>query len=183
MQTHKALLPFSENENFLQHIIKVYQDAGIQKVVVVRNADIFLEGPASSATPALVIVDNHFPERGRLYSIQLGLSCAPGAQYCFIHNIDNPFITGELICSLYDARAQADYVSPEYNSKGGHPILISARIIRNISRIKSYKDTLHEVLGMFARYKLPTSDENCLVNINFPSDYERYFSRKIAAAL
>ena len=174
MHTHKALLRFSENENFLQHIVNVYQRAGINKIIVVKNSDIEItkEGFAGQD---VTVVENYSPEKGRLFSIQLGLAAAPGVQYCFIQNIDNPFVTEQLVSVLYDVRDFADYITPEVHNKGGHPVLISARVIKKISLLTAYRNTLSEILGMFNRYKLQTDDANCLLNINYRSDYEKYF--------
>ncbi len=175
MKTHKALLRFSSNENFLQHITNVYRNAGINRVIVVKNYGIVFKTD-ELVNRDVIIVENYFPERGRLYSLQLGLSTSPDAQYCFIQNIDNPFITEDLINSLYNVRDFADYISPEFNNKGGHPILITRRVIKKISLLTGYRNTLNEILLMFSRYKIITDDPNCLLNINYPSDYEKYFS-------
>ena len=176
MKTHKALLRFSESENFLQHIISVYQSAGIKKIIVVKNADIaFKQNDITNSS--IAIVENNFPEKGRLYSIQLGLSVAPDSQYCYIQNIDNPFISGELVRDLYNARKYADYIAPEYKDRGGHPILISSEIINKITGLTSYSNTLRELLEIFSRHRLYTEDEKCLLNINLPADYEKHILR------
>ncbi len=173
MKTHKALLKFSEQQNFLQHIIEVYQKAGMKKIIVVKNADIdFTDDGVNN--DMVSIVNNYYSEKGRLYSLQLGLNESPNADYCFIQNIDNPFVTTELIKNLLTYRSNADYVSPEYNNKGGHPVLISAAIIKKILHLKEYKNTLREELELFSRYKLNIDDENCILNINLPSDYQKH---------
>jgi molybdenum cofactor cytidylyltransferase len=175
MQVHKALLKFSDRENFLQHIINVYRNAGIQKIIVVKNANISLRQGYTGAE----IVGNLFPEKGRLYSIQLGLSAIPDTGYCFLQNIDNPFVTEELIHELYKARMSADYVSPEHDRKGGHPILISKAVINKILRNTRYDIPVNEFLGNFSRRRVAVSDSDCLININSPAEYEMFFKRKV----
>jgi CTP:molybdopterin cytidylyltransferase MocA len=172
MSMHKALLKISEDQNFLQHIIDIYQKAGIYNIVVVKNSNIDIED--LQIDPSQVsIVDNFYPDRGRLYSIQLGLNTAHNIDHCFIQNIDTPLVTTELIEDLYTLRSSADYVSPEYHSIGGHPIIVSCSVIRKISSSGYLNDNLRDVLKTFSRSKLITEDQNCILNINLPSDYKK----------
>ena len=174
MKAHKAFLPFSANQNFLQHIIQVYLEAGINNIIVVKNKEMDLTGMEIDNNSCL-IVNNCYPEKGRLYSIQLGLSVAPDADYCYIQNIDSPFVTQELIKQLAACKTCAGYVSPYYNGMGGHPVLISSDILKRIETITDYNITLREVLGEYPRYKLITQDEKCTRNINTKEEYEQYF--------
>ncbi len=175
MHTHKALLPFSANQNFLQHIIEAYQNAGINKIIVIKNKEIDLPGMELDKNGYL-LVNNSYPEKGRLFSIQLGISAAPDADYCFIQNIDNPFVTKELIEQLAAHKLTAGFVSPDYNGKGGHPVLLSSAILKRIEGITDYGITLREVLSEFPRYKFLTDDERCTRNFNTKEEYEQYFS-------
>jgi len=174
MKTHKALLPFSDNKSFLQHIIEVYQKAGISMIYVVKNHEIDL-GEFNNGAHMPGVIENRYPEKGRLFSLQLGLKAAPGVSYCFIQNIDNPFVTVKLIQNLFAVRTEAAFISPEYESRGGHPVLISELVINRIKGLTDYKGTLREILDEFSRYKLTTDDEQCIRNINTPEDYEAYF--------
>ncbi len=175
MESHKALLPFSLHQNFLQHIIEVYQQAGLKEIIVVKNKEIDFAGLESEIN-GISTVNNCFPEKGRLYSIQLGLLAAPDAGFCFIQNIDTPFVTTKIIHQLAEHKACADYISPEFNGKGGHPVLLSASILKTIAGLIDYTQTLRDVLAGFSRYKIPTTDEQCTLNINTKEDYEQYFS-------
>ena len=172
MKFHKALLKFSDDQNFLQHIIEIYQKAGIHNIVVVKNTNIDIADMEIDHSKVCV-VDNYYPDRGRLYSIQLGLGKSQGADYCFIQNIDNPLISVDLIKNLIALKSSADYISPEYNNIGGHPIVISSPVIKNILTLSDYKNTLRDVLQPYSRHKLITEDANCILNINLPSDYKK----------
>ncbi len=173
MKMHKALLKISEEKNFLQHIIDVYQKAGIDKIFVVKNSNIDII--EMGIDPLRVsIIDNYYPDRGRIYSLQLGLNKTPNANYCFIQNIDNPLISVDLLSSLYSVRTKADYISPEYNNIGGHPIIISSSVIKNItSSSTDQQHTLRDILQPHSRHILVTNDEGCIMNINLPSDYNK----------
>jgi CTP:molybdopterin cytidylyltransferase MocA len=174
MKKHKALLRFSAQQNFMQHIIEEYHNAGITNIVVVKNIDINSD-ELQIELPEVSIVDNPSPEKGRLYSIQLGLKKSTGAEHYFIQNIDNPFVTSDLINNLFAVKASADYVAPQFQNMGGHPILISSVIAKEILSLKEYNKTLRDVLKGFTCRKLHADNEHCILNINLPSDYEKLF--------
>ncbi len=173
MGAHKALLPYLNGENFLQHIIRIYHEAGIYKIVVVLNAKIDL--PANKANQGEIkIIKNSFTEKGRIYSLQLGLAAENKLSYCFIQNIDNPFVTKKIIYDLYKSREKADYVCPVFANRGGHPIIISSKIIEHVLNLRTYESTLREVLAKFNRFDID-ADEKCLLNINSPAEYKLHF--------
>ncbi len=173
MNSPKALLRFDENSTFLQHLINVYNNACIAKIIVVKNINIEINDMIFYEKN-VEFVNNYFPEKGRLYSIQLGLKQYTDAEYCYIQNIDNPFITTELLNDLWLAKDNAEYITPQYNEKGGHPVLISKTIIDNLLTVTNYDNTLQNLLKPYTRHRFKTNDENCLLNINTPGDYEKY---------
>lgn len=178
MKSPKAMLPFSDEENFLEHIVRVYQNAGVEKITVVVNS--LLEKNIKDVKyTGVTFVRNSFTDRGRVYSLKQGLSSCPDADYCFVQNIDNPFVTSEVILKLLDSAASGDYVTPVYKGNGGHPVVISAKVIRQILNLKSDDFRLNEVLEPFNRFKVEVNDENILTNINTQEDYGKYFSRTV----
>ena len=178
MNTHKALLPFNEHHNFLQHIVNVYLQAGIRSVILVKNIKMDLSS-IQEQKKMFTAVANPFPDKGRLYSVQLGLAAMPGNGYCFIQNIDNPFVSEHLIKALIETKTQAYCITPEYKGTGGHPVLISPAIVNYLLNITEYNQTLKEVLNGFSRHKVKTDDGNCLININTPENYQYYFPGNI----
>ncbi|MBL0310134.1 MAG: nucleotidyltransferase family protein [Bacteroidetes bacterium] len=180
MGSQKADLRFAENESFLQHLIRVYQKAGIQKIIVVLHPAIelnFLKGEIKDIT----WLTNLFPEFGKMYSLKMGLAQNRNADFCFLQNIDNPFTSIRLIKQLVEARTKADYAVPIFNGEGGHPILLSSVIIKHILQIEGNDRKLNEVLTTFNRINVETGDRRILVNINTPSDYAKFFIKDEAA--
>ena len=173
MQVHKALLPFSKTECFLQHLISVYNEAGINNISVVLNHDIEL-GVGFNLYGAAITL-NHNPSLGRLYSLQLGLGALPDIDFCFVQNVDSPFVTKELIGSLITSINGAENITPAYNGKGGHPILISKNAIDEIRNERNYEKILKDVLSKYTRQKVEMGDGLCLVNINTPEEYKMHF--------
>ncbi|MCX6290336.1 MAG: NTP transferase domain-containing protein [Bacteroidetes bacterium] len=175
MGTHKALLPFSSGENFLQHIIKVYREAWVKKIAVVINPDIntaIIDGMDET-----VVVKNYSQQRGRLYSLYLGLKCFPGSDYFYVQNIDNPFVTAPLIHQLHESRMKADYITPVTNGHGGHPILVSSTVAQQILSLPSFDQSLRQILENHSRCRLPVEDGKVMADVNTPEEYETYFPK------
>jgi molybdenum cofactor cytidylyltransferase len=176
MGRNKNELSFSTSNNFLEQLIDTYYEAGIKDICVVINPHSSWKIKNCAAARTLV-VKNYFPEKGRLYSIQSGLMQIENSRHCFIQNVDSPFISHSQIKKMYMMRFHADWISPVYNEKRGHPILASSRILEYIRELTNYELTLKQVLLNFKNCKVE-SDDTCLVNINTPEDYNYYFGKK-----
>ena len=80
---------------------------------------------------------------------------------------------------LLEKRNLADYIIPECNGRGGHPILISDKIINDIRATEEDQVHMKEFLNQYSRLKIPVKDEKVLVNINTIGEYKRYFDFNI----
>lgn len=174
MGCQKADLRFSDTESFLLHLTRVYQMAGIRKITIVANPGIKLIFQKEELCD-ITWINNPFPEYGRGYSLQLGLAQNRSTDFCFVQNIDNPFTTIELIRQLTKTNATADYAVPVFNGKGGHPILLSSKVMAFLLNIRNDDFKLNEVLKQFKRAEVTTEEEQVLVNINTPDDYTKFF--------
>lgn len=176
---HKALLPFSEKENFLEHLIRLYRDWGINKIQVITHPEISI--PESlKLLPGVTFTINELTDRGRLYSIQCGLNEIPNSSFCFVQNIDSPFVLPDELHQLTKERMNGDYITPEYNSKGGHPILLNGKVMEHIRALTNCDLSLQEVLKKFRRKKITVNNPLVLVNINTPEEYFHYFPSESA---
>ncbi len=179
MKSHKAFLQFSSKEIFLKRIIDTYQKAGIKSIVVVVNSDIKRQ-LESIEIGGVTFVENQFPERGRFLSLKCGLRNIPEAEFCFVQNIDNPFVTANVIELLLNERYECECIIPVFDGKGGHPVLLSRNVIKGIlaSRFENFK--LNEFLQTFTQFRMEMEDEKILANINTQEEYNRYFRKKLA---
>ena len=176
MGRHKSDLNFSEEETFLDHIIHVYKRFGVSKMVLVVNES-FNSG-AFQSDESLKIVVNRKPEFGRFFSIQLGLRELNNSPV-FIQNIDNPFVNAGLLMSLQNGLDEAEFAVPVYEGWGGHPVLLSSRIIESLKNDFQNNDRFDDVLKSFNRKDIIVNDPYTGININTPEDYQKYFSRLI----
>ena len=95
MGVPKAFLKIGDI-TFLEKIVSAYCLAGIDKIIVVLNRNLFSGadiGLMLNTVKNIEFVCNSAPELGRFYSIKLGLQKLSHPGYCFIQNIDNPALT------------------------------------------------------------------------------------------
>ena len=121
---------------------------------------------------------NNSPEKGRLFSLQLGLKEMESDWY-FIQNIDNPFITTTLLNQFINCKKNKDIIQPIFKKQKGHPILISEKVKQRILNKKDYNLTLRDILSEFEKQQIEVNDESVLININTPEDYKKYCIEKV----
>ena len=173
MGEQKCNLNFSEEETFLEHIIHVYRRFVVSEIVLVVNKSFNSELYLNDES--LKIIVNNNLEYGRFFSIQLGLRELENTSV-FIQNIDNPFVNTGLLINLQSGLGDDEFAVPVYESRGGHPILLSTGIIPQV--VTNYKSDSHlkSVLESFKRKDVIVNDPYIGVNINTPEDYQKYFS-------
>jgi len=180
MGVPKLSLPFDENRTFAAKIIQTYQSAGCEKIVVVvnRQGREFLQSQESFfAESNISVVFNTFPERERFYSLLTGLKTLNDERPVFIQNIDNPFVEPALLLRLVNAFEPEAFVVPYYNGHGGHPVLLSGKIVNNLLASSDYRQNLRDFLQAYPKISCAVEDKKILININSLQEYREYFEK------
>jgi len=174
----KALLKYDASTTFLEKIITEFHKAGCSHIFCTINRALipFCKTLGSAANVNFVL--NEHPDWSRMYSVRLGLQAARGSRFCFIQNVDNPFITSETILAIFAEREPFRWCSPEYNEQQGHPVLLPEVIMNDILSEASPDKTLHDVLVQFPRKSIAVKDATILKNVNTPDDYLKLFPQK-----
>ncbi len=179
MKAPKPWLEVKNGKSFLQQIIDLYSECGINDSLVVLNEK-YSVSPWGQFTNAIkdkaTIVLNKQVDSGRMYSLILGLEEVKDADFIFIHNVDNPFIEKHQIINLMENNYPMGYTKPTFKGKGGHPVLISNSIGQYIQDEGSKFQTLKEILIQFPAKKVEFDNPNILMNINTDSDYKKAIS-------
>lgn len=179
MHFPKPYLSF-KGKTFLKTIVDEYYEAGIKNICLVINKDFYTEKwfkYLEDVKSRITLIENQYPEAGRFYSIKLGIKHLLNSDYCFIQNIDNPFITKKTIEDLLNNKNPNGYTSPNYLGKNGHPVLISKKIIEHINKIHDENHKLSDILSRFPQQTID-SDNDVLLNINTPEEFEFCVSKK-----
>ena len=174
----KLSLKYNEQDIFIEHIAKEYESFACKEIVLVVNeiGNEYLSKNNIRFSSKVKIVINEYPEWHRFYSLKIGAKYLSKTRSTFIHNVDNPFVNFNVINELQKGITNVDYVSPEFDGKGGHPILLSDNIINDLRLIE--KDQMHfkEFLNKYSKQKVQVDDEKVLVNINTLDEYQKFFS-------
>ncbi len=177
MNVHKTELSFDEKRNFLQKITEEYLNFDCREIIVVFNSENYKSyvDKGLKLNDKIKIVLNNYPEKDRLYSLKIGISALYKTGSSFIQNIDNPFVTKETLMLLAENSDKADYIIPSYKKKGGHPILISEKIVKTIKETKEETGNMKTFLNHFKKYYADCGNKKITANINTISDYHLYF--------
>ncbi|NQU35489.1 MAG: NTP transferase domain-containing protein [Bacteroidetes bacterium] len=175
MGNHKYLLKIGDGTTFLESIAKQYDSFGCSSIIIVLNKDGYNEFNKLEIMlpPKSHIVVNNNPELGRFYSIKTGAKIV-SSDYTFIHNVDNPYAKKNLLNQLYRYRISYDVIKPIIFGKGGHPILISRAVINKLKKEKRSELKLNEFISIFSTKEIDVNDKTILLNINTPSDFNKF---------
>ena len=176
MKQPKAFLKIGK-KTFLEKIISEYLKINADKIVVVVNKNCF-EKIEKTINEKIEFVENKFPEMGRFYSIKLGLNKMQKIDFCFLQNVDEPFVDKKTLRKIISEKNQHGYTTPVFKGKGGHPILISKNVISAVNNMKDFNCNLQVLLENFNRRKIKVENEKILININNQKDYKKYFGEK-----
>ncbi|MFH1296702.1 MAG: NTP transferase domain-containing protein [Bacteroidota bacterium] len=176
MKELKAFLPYDDNTMFIEKILSTYSGWGCSEIVVVTNQEAYRLIKQTVKVPSTVkmVINDHL-ELERFYSVKLGLGAIRTSSFCFIQNVDNPFIDARILDRLYAQRNDRSYISPVYKKKGGHPVLLNREIIDRIGNWPDDSANLKEVLGTIACTPVEMPDDRVLININSAEEYDRFF--------
>jgi molybdenum cofactor cytidylyltransferase len=175
MGVPKWSLRMATGETFLDYLVLKYLLEGVESVLVVNERD--KEMLKKIKLPhQLTVVVNPNPALGRVSSIQQGLGAAGEVKACFIHNIDNPFVSHHLVTGLLHAMDGHDCVVPVFDGKGGHPLLISKKLMDDLMQCRHPLPVLSEFITRYKVYRIEFPERAILLNINSPSDYHDFMA-------
>ncbi len=162
---------------FLNDIITSYRQFGIDNIIVVLNEEFTQndwEEDFLAINKKAIIIKNNQVDKGRLHSLQLGLSHSSSV-FNIIHNVDNPFVEYKVLTELLADIENQEIIIPTYNDIGGHPVIINKNVKTEItSNYKKY-NTLKDVFSKFKKKYVNVDSNTILININTPKDLETLF--------
>jgi len=176
MKSPKPYLIYN-GKTFIESIIQGYFNAGIRDICLVIRKEYTeskWESEFEKIKPMVSVVEKIKTDHGRFYSLKTGLVHFLNFDFCFIHNIDNPFINDSIIKILWENRQKVSYVKAVNHKKGGHPVLLSRKIIQEICSIKDNDFNLKDVLKNYSGKRVEVDSEKILLNINTPEEYEKH---------
>lgn len=170
MGVNKALLPYGNGLTFAGQLVSAYLDCGFSNIVMVVNKDFSCSFPGSGQVRFVI---NNQVEKGRSWSVLLGLKHIPSEYACFIQNIDNPYVPEHLLVKMTSVVTPSAYVVPVFEGNGGHPVLLGSAIADRL-RGKQEITNLRDALRDYERLEVVSPDNRILLNINTPKAYHDF---------
>ena len=183
MGKFKPLLLFGY-KTVIETVVDNFHLADIEKVVVVigqRGDDV----RQRLNDPSVTLVTNPNPDSEMSVSIALGLQAIdPKAKAVLITPVDHPAVPSEIIGSMIENwRGGAKLIQPEFEGKGGHPVLIDLSYGDDLSNL----DSREGLRGFFEKHRpevlrLPVDSPFIAQDMDTWDDYvrlhEAVFGRK-----
>lgn len=178
MGKEKALLPFSENKNFISHLLETYLEIPGSNIYVLVNPQNSTEIKLSAQNfkKRVEFIVNQNPDKGRIESILLGLKQIKEGRGVFIQNIDNPFVNTELLKSMLEHYHKESFIVPQFKAKNGHPLLLGSALVQDMKTNADSISDLKNYLSSKEKRCVITKDNSILANINCMEDYQNWFS-------
>jgi len=173
----KFSLKLPNGKSFLEQIAQQYFDFGCEEIIVVINpeGEKYLEESSLKSQGRLRFVVNQNPEAGRFGSVQCGVKALKTKTPIFIHNVDNPFARIPTLEKLLANLEGYDVAKPVFEDRGGHPILISKKVIDAMLNETNPSTILRSFLKPFKHKEVEVEDSSILININTMENYRRFY--------
>ena len=149
MGKFKPLLPFGDR-TVIESCVNNFQAAGVVEIVVVlghRAEQVREQLKATSVT----FVTNPDPDSEMSVSIALGVAAIGGSSKAvLITPADHPAVPSETIQRLMErSRTGSKLIQPEFEGKGGHPVLIDLSYREELAGLESQSG----LRGLFDRHR------------------------------
>ena len=173
----KKLLAPVDGEPLLDHTIRCLLEGGVSEVIVVVGTDARgeLERDVNAMNdPRVRPVENPDPSRGMFSSIQAGVATANGDALVVLPG-DMPYVRAETVRAVIAKyRERRAIVSPRYNGKRGHPVVMPLALRDEIAATASTAN-LHEVIKQHQdmRVDLDVDDAGVVRDVDIPADLGR----------
>ncbi len=169
----KKLLTLVDGEPLRDRTISALLNGGVDQIIVVvaPDADELKRDVNAFSDPRVWPVVNPDPSRGMFSSLQAGMAEAEGDALVVLP-ADMPFVQSGTVAILLDVFASRPaVVSPRYEGKRGHPVILPPQL-RDEIRAADPAITLHHVLKRHPdlRVDVDVEDRGVVRDVDRPAD-------------
>ena len=178
----KALLPW-RGQTLLEHQVSALRDGGADRVIVVLGHRADELRPLVERNEGVTWTLNPDYRQGKTTSIKAGLSALPSSlplkggeivQEIILLNVDQPRSAVD-VARVLDVHRAHDYAItvPEYNGKGGHPIILSASLLPELGEIDEESQGIKAIVRRRpdSVQRFPVDNPEILLDLNTPEQY------------
>jgi molybdenum cofactor cytidylyltransferase len=173
MGQSKPLLPWGDRSLIAWELDQLIQSC-VDEIVIVTGAR--ADAVRRSLGPAgqRYCVFNPRWAQGRSGSLATGVNALLTHDHAaidavVIQNVDQP-TRADIIDGLVDElrRAHVDAIQPEHEGHGGHPVVVSAALLRDLAAVREETLGLRGVLEQHPAYRVPIADPVVLLDLDTP---------------
>jgi len=180
MGTPKATLRLSEADTFLTRIIRTFQEAQVEDVVVVlgHEAEAIVKSVEPSGLSPRFIVNEQY-ESGQLSSMLAGLRAIdrPGVNAMLMTLVDVPLVSTATVRAVLERyrTTHAPVVRPVRGALHGHPVLIDRSLFNEIRAADPQRGAKPIIRAhVSAAGDVEVDDDGAFTDIDTPEDYGRF---------
>jgi molybdenum cofactor cytidylyltransferase len=180
----KATLRLDDADTFLTRIIRTFQEAQVDDVVVVlgHEARAILNSVEQSGLSPRFVVNEQF-ESGQLSSVLAGLRAIdrPGVNAMLMTLVDVPLVSVATVRAVLDRyrTTRAPVVRPVRGALHGHPVLIDRSLFDKIRAADPQRGVKPIIRAhVSAAGDVEVEDEGAFFDVDTPEDYERLVDQK-----
>ncbi len=168
--SEKLLAPVGDR-TMIERTVRSLLDAGVQRVIVVLAPGADELRTVLDGIDHVTVALNRTRERGMFSSIQAGVRETRGDPILVLPG-DMPYVESATIAALLERyRTDGAIVSPRFNGKRGHPVVIPGKYRDEIAEAAEGV-TLHEILRAHAghRVDMDVYDHGVVRDVDVPAD-------------
>jgi len=175
----KATLRLDDADTFLTRIIRTFQQAQVDDVVVVlgHEAQAILKSVEQSGLSPRFVVNEQF-ESGQLSSVLAGLRAIdrPGVNAMLMTLVDVPLVSAATVRAVLDRyrTTRAPVVRPVRGALHGHPVLIDRSLFDKLRAADPQRGAKPIIRAhVSAAGDVEVEDEGAFFDVDTPEDYRR----------
>ena len=175
----KATLRLDDADTFLTRIIRTFQHAQVDDVVVVlgHEAQAILKSVEQSGLSPRFVVNEQF-ESGQLSSVLAGLRAIdrPGVNAMLMTLVDVPLVSAATVRAVVDRyrTTRAPVVRPVRGAVHGHPVLIDRSLFDKLRAADPQRGAKPIIRAhVSAAGDVEVEDEGAFFDVDTPEDYQR----------
>jgi molybdenum cofactor cytidylyltransferase len=161
-------------EAVVRRSVRLFIDAGIEKVVVVTGFESERVEQALSGLP-LTLVRNRFYQEGMSSSVKAALPLVGACQALFIHLGDKPFVKADTVQSMYQRYTgrTGSIIVPVHKETRGHPVLVDTKYLGDMGRLEGDQG-LRQMIGTYEKgVSFVESGAEILMDIDTEEDVDK----------
>jgi molybdenum cofactor cytidylyltransferase len=175
----KATLPLGDGDTFLSRIVRTFEAAGVDEIVVVvgHDADAIAASLAAMALRVRLVTNPDY-DRGQLSSLVAGLAAVdrPEIAAALVTLVDVPLVTADTVRAVLQRyrETQAPIVRPTSGGSHGHPLLIDRSLfnaLRDADPAVGAKPIVRAHVSAVGEIEI--ADQGAFTDIDTDEEYRR----------